>query len=103
MTVAHSAAVPTRPSGIIFTKFCIISGVEKTSWKGVSMTPGETALTRMPLGASSLASDLVKAVSAALDAAYSAGARTTAVVPGNRHDVDDGAAAPLDHGRRDGL
>ena len=67
MTVAHSAAVPTRPSGIILTKFWIISGVENTSWKGVSMTPGETALTRMPCGASSLASDLVYDVSAALD------------------------------------
>ena len=69
MTFAHSCAVPTRPSGIILTKFWIISGVENTSWKGVSMTPGDTALTRMFFGASSFARAFVNDVSAAFDEA----------------------------------
>src|SRR5207253_4818986 len=62
ITVAHSFDVPTRPSGVVAPKPGIISGVEKTSWKGVSMTPGETALTRTPWGASSFAIAFVSAI-----------------------------------------
>ena len=39
----------------------------------------------------------MNAVSAALDEAYSAGAGAAAVVPGDRHHVDDRAAPALDH------
>jgi len=35
----HSSGLPTRPSGVEAANPRIISGVEKTSWKGVSITP----------------------------------------------------------------
>src|SRR5687767_10667485 len=102
MTVAHSSAVPTRPRGIIDTKFFIISGVENTSWKGVSITPGDTAFTRMPCGASSRAIDFVYAESAAFDAAYAPAPGpppvwpaidTTLTIAPRRRSIIDGATA----------
>src|ERR1039458_3993605 len=70
MTVASSLGLPTRPSGIPLTKLAIISGVENTSWNGVSITPGDTAFARTPWGANSLASDLVNAIRPALAVEY---------------------------------
>jgi hypothetical protein len=75
------------------TKLRIISGVEKTSWKGVSMTPGETALTRMPFG---------KGDESAFGGGVGEGAGAAAIASGDGNDVDDGAGFALDHGRRDG-
>ena len=47
----------------------MIAGVDNRSWIGVSTTPGEMALTRIPCGASSLARPRVRLLTAALAAA----------------------------------
>ena len=67
------------------------------------MTPGETALTRTPCGASSLASAFGERGQRRLRRGVHAGAWTAAVVPGYRHDVDDGATPSLDHRGGHGL
>ena len=60
--------MPKRLSGICSSSlFFTLSGMFETI--SVSMNPGATALTVMPLPASSLASDLVKAATPALEAA----------------------------------
>src|SRR3954451_10749814 len=70
MAVAVSSDVPVRPKGMVLTKLANISGVENISWKGVSMTPGETAFTRTLCGASSFAQAFVRVIRPPLAVEY---------------------------------
>ncbi len=73
MLSTMSLTWPRRPSGGRSPSLAAPAGC-----RAVSMTPGETALTRMPLDAYSMASDLAAAASPALVSAVS-----TAGVPGS--------------------
>jgi hypothetical protein len=77
---------------------CIISGVVNRSWKGVAMTPGAHAIRRQLFGQS-----LGEAHDAGFGRSVNGGARTSAVMAGNRADVDDHTAPPLHHLAHDRL
>src|SRR4051795_6132102 len=88
---ATSSGRPRRPSGISFVKASRMSA-EIEANKAVSTGPGLTTLTRMPLGASSLASP------GARERAHSRLARPVDAIAGgadhagDRADQDDGPA-----------
>ncbi len=66
-----SSGVPRRPSGIVACSSSSRSETPSTSRKAsVATGPGDTALTRMPRGASSSASVWVRLSMPALAAAY---------------------------------
>ena len=64
-----SSGVPRRPSGVSCASWGSTSGGRASSIS-VLMTPGATQLTRMPVGASSDASERVRPISAALVQEY---------------------------------
>ena len=66
---ATSSGVPTRPSGIAPTARSTRSASPALAWMPVAIMPGLTALTRMPLGASSRAAPSVNVSTAPFDAA----------------------------------
>ena len=57
---ATSCTVPMRPSGVSSARDCKSSSLKQLSIS-VFITPGQTAFTRIPLGASSCASALLNA------------------------------------------
>ena len=61
ITEATSLGCPNLPNMILFFQEAKTSGLVDLicAWKGVSMVPGETALTLIPYSAKSLASALV--------------------------------------------
>ena len=65
---ATSSGDPSRPAGVWSTRDATVSSPSPFTMS-VSMTPGATQLTRMWEGASSMASDRVSPITAALDAA----------------------------------
>ncbi len=67
MVRATSSGVPMLPKGVSSRRAASVSG-SKASFISVAMTPGATQFTRMPLGPSSLASALVKPMTAAFAA-----------------------------------
>src|SRR5262249_4922000 len=70
-TEATSSGVPARERGTVFSAAANASPGVKRAWKSVPpMRPGDTQFTRTPEGASSFASALVIAMTAALAAAY---------------------------------
>src|SRR5580704_6074561 len=69
-----SRGSPIRPSSVRASASARCSG-EAASSAGVLTGPGEIALTRTPSGLTSLASDLVKAITPPLAAAYAAAGR----------------------------
>src|SRR3954447_25926999 len=79
-TLATSSAVPIRRSGVDSIMAASRSG---GNWAGmaVSITPGQTVLTRMPYGPPRLAIDLVRQEMAAWEAAESAPATTPPTCP----------------------
>lgn len=58
MQAAISSGWPTRPAGMA-PKWSAVSAARMCSISGVAITPGATALTRIPSGARSMAIDLV--------------------------------------------
>ena len=66
---AISSGVPSLLSGVSSASVSLIPGGSSSSIS-VSITPGATQLTRMPVGASSLASDRENPMSAAFVAEY---------------------------------
>ena len=65
---ATSSGVPSRASGV-FARIACCTSSGRTSVSAVWMYPGATAFTRTPRGASSRASDFVKPMIPAFDAA----------------------------------
>ena len=66
---ATSPAVPSLLNAVAPATFCRTSFAVNISWNFVSINPGQTALTRIPAGPSSLASPLVNVDTAPLEAA----------------------------------
>ena len=68
---ATSSARPTRPRGVSSARAARSSGVS-SAFISVSMVPGDTQLTRMPLGPTYCARAFVNPMTAAFDAEYAA-------------------------------
>src|SRR5829696_8357261 len=107
---AHSFAVPTRRSGICATAASSCWGGVVRSCIGVSITPGETAFTRMRSGANSFASARVKVATKSLRARVERRPASAAGARRHRADIDDHPASALAHqgdgsaaSREDGL
>src|SRR5690606_27397530 len=66
---ATSFACPSRRSGVAFAVLVRASGLVNVSWNVVAIMPGATALTRIPLGPSSLAKARVYVINAPLEVA----------------------------------